>query len=350
MKKFLSILLALVMMLSIFTLGGTTAVAQDKLVRIPSTIPRTDISYNYVENVTVKIPGTEVTFILTEVADFVLAKEEYSHRIYRPNDEGIYIHEEYTYDIPVYHFTFFGTFSSVTVNQTGTWYYYVGGPHMGDIFSNYSIEEGKILKTPSITEETSDEDARYIRNKFKFKYDTFITTDNECVSYDTIPVPKQEKLVARVEFEFINPYCALYDDSFTESDYGFDSWDKTMDISEFALLNEKATLNITEPTQTTINYKDGIILKAEIENLPDDTKVKWSVDNDNFEVQESTDGSTLTAISNKSGTTIFTATLYNADGDILAEDTVELTSKAGFMQKFLGFFKGLFGLTKIYDK
>ncbi len=336
MKKSLSVLLTLVMILSVITLGGTTAYAQDSLVRVPSTIPGTDTPYNYVENVTIRIPGTEATFELSKVADFVKYKENYSLTSTKWDEIAEkYVTKTTNYYIPVYHFTFFEYDSKAITHQSGTWMFFFNGTTMGDIFEG-TVDTNYTFGVPE-----------YNENRFSWGYHAIITTENSCIA---TPENPSDDIVARVEFTFVNPNYWEFDNSFDDSHYGFNNWDSTMDISEFVLLNEKATLNITEPTQTTINYKDGIILKAEIENLPDDAKVKWSVDNDNFEVQESTDGLTLTAISNKSGTTIFTATLYSADGDILAEDTVELTSKAGFMQKLLGFFKGLFRLTKIYDK
>ncbi len=45
----------------------------------------------------------------------------------------------------------------------------------------------------------------------------------------------------------------------------------------------------------------------------------------------------------------FTATLYSADGEVLATDTIEMKSKAGFFDKIGGFFRSLFGTTKIYE-
>jgi hypothetical protein len=64
----------------------------------------------------------------------------------------------------------------------------------------------------------------------------------------------------------------------------------------------------------------------------------------------SKDGESLTAIAENNGYTVFTATLYDADGNVLATDSVELYSKSGFFDKIGGFFRSLFGATRIYDK
>ena len=40
----------------------------------------------------------------------------------------------------------------------------------------------------------------------------------------------------------------------------------------------------------------------------------------------------------------------DADGNIIATDTQTMTSKAGFFQKIIAFFKKLFGMTKVYPE
>ena len=56
----------------------------------------------------------------------------------------------------------------------------------------------------------------------------------------------------------------------------------------------------------------------------------------------------MTIVSNSNGSTVFTATLYSSSGAELDSVSVEMTSKAGFFDKIGGFFRGLFGTTKIY--
>ncbi len=111
-----------------------------------------------------------------------------------------------------------------------------------------------------------------------------------------------------------------------------------------------ASFTIQEPSQTTIRCKDGIILHTSIVgNVPEGAYVEWTASNNNFNVEE-TENNTLTIISQNNGYTTFTATLYDADGNILAVDTIEMCSKAGFGDKIGGFFRSLFGTTKLYDK
>ena len=61
------------------------------------------------------------------------------------------------------------------------------------------------------------------------------------------------------------------------------------------------------------------------------------------------DGDSLQVIANNKGNTTFTATLYDADGNVLATDTVELYSQSGFFDKIGGFFRSLFGMTTVYE-
>jgi hypothetical protein len=108
------------------------------------------------------------------------------------------------------------------------------------------------------------------------------------------------------------------------------------------------TFSIQNPSRTEIRNKDGIILHANVEGTaPNGSYVRWESSNGNFD--KSADGSNLKIIAKNKGYTTFTAILYDADGNELARDNVEMYSKSGFFDKIGGFFRGLFGLTKIYE-
>lgn len=108
---------------------------------------------------------------------------------------------------------------------------------------------------------------------------------------------------------------------------------------------------VKEPSQSIITYGDSITLHAGVQNLPDGAKITWSANNDNFEIVEiSADGISCKITPKKSGDTTFTATIYDADNNIIAEDEQEMTSKAGFFDKIIAFFKKLFGLSKTYPQ
>ncbi len=111
------------------------------------------------------------------------------------------------------------------------------------------------------------------------------------------------------------------------------------------------TMVIRKPSATTISYGDSIILHADVnEALPSGWKIKWTADSGNFSFSSSADGSTCTITPNKSGDTTFTVTVYDEKGNVVSEDTQTMTSKAGFFDKLIAFFKKLFGLTKVIQQ
>ena len=124
---------------------------------------------------------------------------------------------------------------------------------------------------------------------------------------------------------------------------------ETTHFSYYAIIEEyNYTLSIQEPSRTEIRNKDGIVLHANVEGTsPTGSYVVWTSNNDNFD--EDADGNDLTVIAKDKGYTTFTATLYDADDNVLATDSIELYSKSGFFDKIGGFFRSLFGSTKIYE-
>ena len=127
-------------------------------------------------------------------------------------------------------------------------------------------------------------------------------------------------------------------------------FDKNLKIVAFSTekmpVIEKPYLEIRQPTETVISYGDSIILHADATEIPANGYIEWSASNGNFDMKVSADGSTCTISPKKSGDTTFTATIYDAEGNIVSSDEQVMTSKAGFFDKIIAFFKKLFGLTK----
>lgn len=103
---------------------------------------------------------------------------------------------------------------------------------------------------------------------------------------------------------------------------------------------------IPTPTQTAISYGDAIVLHIDPSRIPEGGYVEWYPSNGNFGYSVSSDGTTCKITSSISGNTTFTAIVYDAEGNIVSADEQEMTSKAGFFDKIIAFFKNLFGLTK----
>ena len=119
---------------------------------------------------------------------------------------------------------------------------------------------------------------------------------------------------------------------------------------------EKLTV-INEPKTKSINYKDGVVIRPNLNvaEIPEGAVIEWTASNGCFNWSVDEEGN-LTARSNASGETTFTAKIKLEDGtymtdmygnELVGETTVK--SNAGFFQKIIGFFKGLFGLSKIHE-
>ncbi len=105
-------------------------------------------------------------------------------------------------------------------------------------------------------------------------------------------------------------------------------------------------VKIKKPSQTEITYGDSIVLHVDVD-LPAGAKVVWKPSNENFSCEVSADGKTCTISPEKSGDTKFTAYVVDENGNVISEEYSQtMTSKAGFFQKIIAFFKKLFGLTK----
>ena len=123
---------------------------------------------------------------------------------------------------------------------------------------------------------------------------------------------------------------------------------ETDHFSYYALINEFEMISsIRNPSNTNISYGDSIILHNDLsETLPSGWSIKWTASNENFDMDVSVDGNMCIISPKKSGNTTFTATVYDAKGNSVSSDEQVMTSKAGFFDKIIAFFKKLFGLTK----
>lgn len=107
---------------------------------------------------------------------------------------------------------------------------------------------------------------------------------------------------------------------------------------------------IQEPSITDIRNRDRLYLHANFDGeRPDGSYIKWRFNNGNFSMLTSGNDDTYACVTAENkGYTTFVAILYDANGNELACDSVELYSKSGFFDKIGGFFRSLFGTTKTY--
>ncbi|MBR5246189.1 MAG: hypothetical protein IKV25_02310 [Clostridia bacterium] len=100
---------------------------------------------------------------------------------------------------------------------------------------------------------------------------------------------------------------------------------------------------IKTPSTNKISYKNGITLHVNQTKTPPSTaKYQWSADNDNFKMEVSADGKSCTITSAANGDTTITVKLVNGN-TVLDTETITMTSKAGFFDKIVAFFRSIFG-------
>ncbi len=216
-KKITALVLAVIMCLSFIISAG----AADTLKRVPSTIPGTDKEYNYVENVTVKIPGTNVTFDFEKVADFVMVDNKVSYEVSQGDN---LIKGEL--DIPVYHFYLFENAGKIKFNQDGMFEY--GEVQVTDYYWAYPcpIEKGQCFLIDYDDEHNMGKDAKIIGNV------TTIVSRDSILGYidiDTNIEELKETAVAKVVIDMV---CIADDEYFDyEHYYKLDNYDESIDIS-----------------------------------------------------------------------------------------------------------------------
>ena len=123
-------------------------------------------------------------------------------------------------------------------------------------------------------------------------------------------------------------------------------------VGKFAGSNAK--LSIKSPSTTTVSYGFTLNLHANVTDLPEGARIVWSMDGSGFELIPSADGMTCGAKSVSKGSATITAKVVDKNGNAVKDAngneitaSQQLTSKAGFFQKLIAFFKKLFGSNMI---
>ena len=208
------------------------------------------------------------------------------------------------------------------------------------------------------------------------KSDSFELTVNEYIPVESITIEKTEvslniaenvKLnatVSPVNASESDVYWYSEDDSIaTVDENGMVTAHKAGKVNIFAtnaddsvsavcnVIVTGSVASIRTPSVTTISYGDAIILHADITGaLPAGASIKWEASNDNFAMNISADGTTCRVSPNSKGDTTFTVSVVDSNGNVISSDEQTMTSKAGFFDKLIAFFKKLFGLTKVIQQ
>lgn len=169
----------------------------------------------------------------------------------------------------------------------------------------------------------------------------------DCKSLLHITLPDSIRFIDGFAFENCNLETVYYPNTPSR-------WNNMLRIipeGNDALLNAelKFLFEIRKPSTTEINYGDSLLLHADInEALPEGSYVGWKKSDKEFDMIVSEDGLTCEITPRSSGKTLFTATIYDKDGNSLYySDEILITANAGIWQRIVAFFKNIFGMTKI---
>lgn len=147
-----------------------------------------------------------------------------------------------------------------------------------------------------------------------------------------------------VEFEELGMY---------ESEtYAFETLNDGSDVGPTPV--EFPEIKIKRASTSVINYGDTLVLHLEEIEVPEGYAIAWFVEGTGVSTWVSEDGLECRVTSVANGNPTIFAKLVdeeenvvtNADGEEIF-DEITLTSKAGFWQKFVSFFKNLFGISRV---
>ena len=117
---------------------------------------------------------------------------------------------------------------------------------------------------------------------------------------------------------------------------------------------ELPEIKINRTSTTTINYGETLVLTLEEMDIPEGYAVEWFVDGTGFSTKINDEGTEWRATSIANGSMTITAKLVDKNGEAVTDangeelgDSIAITSKAGFWQKIVSFFKDLFRMNRI---
>ncbi len=129
-------------------------------------------------------------------------------------------------------------------------------------------------------------------------------------------------------------------------------WKKNAVTPPFVV--ELPEIKIKQTSTTIINYGDTLVFTLEEAKIPEGYSVAWFVDGAGIATTVSENGTECRATSVSNGNPTISVKLVDERGETVTDadgeeifDEITLTSKAGFFQKLISFFKNLFGLNRI---
>ena len=160
----------------------------------------------------------------------------------------------------------------------------------------------------------------------------------DCYSLSVVRISGNLTSVGLLAFNSSISICKIYFDGSIEQwndmPYELKAVASLLNATIYYNSNEEYTFEIANPSRFSLNYKDGIVLHTNMQGeIPEGAEIRWSANNKNFIIESDEDNSSVIVVSNLTGITEFTATLIDENGNVIAIDTVDLSSNAGFFQK-----------------
>lgn len=113
-------------------------------------------------------------------------------------------------------------------------------------------------------------------------------------------------------------------------------------------------IRIKRPSTTSVNYGDILVLTLAENEIPEGCSVKWLVQGTGVSIEANADGTECRVKSIASGNPTVVAKIVDEKGNPVTDndgveisDEITVTSKAGFFQKLISFFKNLFGANRV---
>ncbi len=112
------------------------------------------------------------------------------------------------------------------------------------------------------------------------------------------------------------------------------------------------SFEIRDPAVTKLRFMDEMLLHADVANAPEGSYVKWEATEgaEFFTIMEDNGDGKLRITPKDEGWTTFKATLYDANGNVLATDEIEMFSRAHLFDKIGGIIRYIFGSNIKYEK
>ena len=115
-------------------------------------------------------------------------------------------------------------------------------------------------------------------------------------------------------------------------------------------------LKLKQPSTTTINYGDTLVLHLEDVELSEGYAIEWSIIGDAATISASEDGKECRVTSTAGGNVSVIATLIDENGEHAFDNLdneistfINLKSNVNFWLKIVSFFKNLFGINRVID-